>query len=283
MGSGESKGAASRANGGTEQVGRQLSARADAPDEQQNALDEQQNAAVSLGKDSSADNLYASGNLMPSVPSRMPSDPSGEIGTVGGPAAQLGPAPTPPSTAERMIAEVNCDSPSWGVEPMQRRSFGTVVDQNTLGLPVDTEHSKSFAAEADKTPPGDEWPLAAASLDAAMAGERNADAIIDAGIRADELALMEEDEDEAIMNQIVGEYGSSLGAFGTASTGFNATSSTALSAASSEAEDPLSLTELRKEVAVAHQLMSTGEIIEGLMDETTTSGDPVDENAEMVH
>ena len=77
------------------------------------------------------------------------------------------------------------------------------------------------------------------------------------------------------MNQIVGEYGASTGgAFGTATTAFDATASTTASAASSEAEDLLSLTELRKEVGVAHQLMSTGEIIEGLMDETTNGVDP---------
>ena len=274
--SGESKGAASGADGGTEQVGRQLSARADAPDEQQNAPAEQQNAAVPFAKDSNADSLYASGNLMPSAPTGMPSDPSGEIGTLGAAAAQLGPAPTPPSTAERMIAEVNGDSPPWGGEPMQRRSFGTEVDPNTLGSLVDTEHSKSFAAEEYQSPPGAPSTNGLASLGAAMAGGRTADAIIDAGIRADELALMEEDEDEAIMNQIVGEYGASSGAFGAASTGFTATSSTALSSASSEAEDLLSLTALRKEVAVAHQLMSTGEIIEGLMDETTVGDDPVE-------
>jgi hypothetical protein len=110
-----------------------------------------------------------------------------------------------------------------------------------------------------------------------MAAERDsaADAAIDAGIRADELALLE--DDEALMNQIVGEYGASTGgAFETASTGFNATASTAASAVSSASEDLLSLTELRKEVGVAHQLMSTGEIIEGLMDETTTGADPAE-------
>lgn len=78
------------------------------------------------------------------------------------------------------------------------------------------------------------------------------------------------------MSQIVGEYGTG-GAFGTASTGFNVTASTVASAASSEAEDLMSLTELRKEVGKGVELMSTGELIEGLMDETTTDGHDPDE------
>ncbi len=264
MGGGESKGAGGPLEGGTEEFDRQIAADAAA----EHAAEEQKAAAAERSATGSTNDMYASGNLMPSTP-------NGVIGMVGGPTSHLGPVPTPPGTADRMIAELNGDDHlAWGIEPLQR-SFGTEVEPNVL-VPADAQHTKPIAAEECRTPSTIASPMPASSVGAAMAAERDSagDAAIDAGIRADELALLA--DDEALMNQIVGEYGASTNsvAYGTASTGFNATSSTAASAVSSASEDLLSLTELRKEVGVAHQLMSTGELIEGLMDETTTGSDP---------
>jgi hypothetical protein len=262
MGGGESK-AEHPVDGDTEEIDRQVAAEAVA----QLAAEEQ--AAAEAAAAGSANDLYASGNLMPATPG--PAAPlDGGLVMVGGPAS-FGPAPTPPGTADRMFAEVNGDGPPWAdggpeVEPMAQRSFGTEVEPNTWTKLAATEEAKPTPAPS----PAAVSPVPVGAVGAALAAEREkaeAAAIIDAGIRADE---------EALMSQIVGEYGTG-GAFGTASTGFNVTASTVASAASSEAEDLMSLTELRKEVGKGVELMSTGELIEGLMDETTTDGHDPDE------
>lgn len=278
MGSGESKGAGSPMDGETEEFDRQVAADAAA----EHAAEERQAAeAAAKSADVAAETTrdgangakvaHTSGNLMPATP-------RGELGMAPGADSHIGSAPTPPGTADRMIAEVTGDSTQWNLEPP--RSFGTEVEPNTLA-PAAEEESKPSSAEEVKTTQSAgsiaESSTPATSVGEIVAAERDAaaDAIVDAGIHADEQALLE--DEEALMNQIVGEYGTNAGgAFGTVSTGFDATGSTAASAVSSEAEDLLSLTELRKEVGVAHQMMSTGEIIEGLMDETTTGAADVD-------
>lgn len=223
---------------------------------------------------------YASGNLMPATPGRGGALDTGLI-AVGGPGA-FGPATTPPGTAERMYAEVSGDPPPWSntgdvgpridedailrmeqkMDPMC--SFGTEVEPNKGAALVAAADQAAVAAakpvEATAPRPVTSSPVSEDSVGAALAAERaRANAEIDAGIRADE---------EAMMNDIMGEYGTGA-SFGGTATNFNATGSTA---ASSDAEDLMSLTDLRKEVGVGVGLMSTGELVESLMDETTHEG-----------
>ena len=246
MGGEASKGAGNKdeqpVDGNTAEFDSQIAAEAAA----EQAAEEQAAGAV---------DPYASGNLMPATPGRGGGLDSGLV-AVGGPGA-FGPAPTPPGTAERMYAEVSGGGPPWSNVDSPRigemRSFGTEVEPNKgAALVVPTKPAAARRAAPSPVPED--------GVGAALAAERAAaNAAIDAGILADE---------EALMNDIMADYGTGASFGGTASS-FNSTGSTA---ASSDAEDLMSLTDLRKEVGAGVGLMSTGELVESLMDETTHEG-----------
>ena len=258
MGGEASKGAGNKdeqpVDGNTAEFDSQIAAEAAA----EQAAEEQAAGAV---------DPYASGNLMPATPGRGGGLDSGLV-AVGGPGA-FGPAPTPPGTAERMYAEVSGGGPPWSNVDSPRigemRSFGTEVEPNKgAALVAAADQAAAAAARGPPKPAAARRaapsPVPEDGVGAALAAERAAaNAAIDAGILADE---------EALMNDIMADYGTGASFGGTASS-FNSTGSTA---ASSDAEDLMSLTDLRKEVGAGVGLMSTGELVESLMDETTHEG-----------